>query len=163
MNIRLAQEQELDNLMQLYAHAQNFMRQNGNPNQWGTEYPSREIIQEDIRKQQLWVCHDKEQILAAFVFAPGPDEAYATIYEGEWQNDEAAYWVIHRVASYGKTKGVATFCLDWCWQQQKNLRIDTHRDNLPMQNLLKKCGFAYCGVIYDIRANSERLAFQKSA
>lgn len=42
-----------------------------------------------------------------------------------------------------------------------NVRIDTHRDNQPMQALLKKCGFAYCGRIF-LADGSERIAFQKT-
>ena len=42
-----------------------------------------------------------------------------------------------------------------------NLKIDTHRDNYPMQKSLKKNGFEYCGIIY-LADGNERLAFQKS-
>ena len=40
-----------------------------------------------------------------------------------------------------------------------HLRIDTHEDNVPMQNLLKKLGFTYCGTIYVLR-DSARMAFE---
>lgn len=96
---------------------------------------------------------------AVFYFAPGPDETYHKIYEGEWL-DDAPYAVVHRVASPSVIKGAAGFCLDWCFEQFPNLRIDTHQDNLPMQNLLKKKGFRFCGKIF-LANGSPRLAFQK--
>ena len=41
-----------------------------------------------------------------------------------------------------------------------SIRIDTHEDNLPMQNLLKKNNYEYCGIIY-LEDRSKRLAFEK--
>ena len=66
----------------------------------------------------------------------------------------------HRVASAGRCKGVGAFCLNWAFEQSGNLRIDTHHDNKPMQNLLNKLGFEYCGIIY-LENGEPRLAFQK--
>ena len=88
-----------------------------------------------------------------------PDEDYAVIRDGSWLEEERPYWVVHRVASYGG-RGAAAWCLDWCWQQCDNLRIDTHRDNLSMQRLLEKCGFGLRGVV-SCRHGGERLAYQK--
>ena len=41
------------------------------------------------------------------------------------------------------------------------LRIDTHGDNIPMQNLLKKLGFTQRGVIHVQEDNDPRLACDK--
>ena len=41
------------------------------------------------------------------------------------------------------------------------LRIDTHGDNIPMQNLLKKLGFTQRGVIHVQEDNDPRLAYDK--
>ena len=38
-------------------------------------------------------------------------------------------------------KGVAGAVFDYCYSLCKNIRIDTHRDNLPMQKALEKNGF----------------------
>ena len=46
------------------------------------------------------------------------------------------------------------------FSQCGNLKIDTHENNVVMQNLLKKNGFTYCGRIY-VDDGGERLAFQK--
>lgn len=107
-----------------------------------------------------FVCEENGRIAAAFEFSDGPDPTYLVIREGAWVNESAPYRVIHKLASYGN--GAGRFCLDWCWSQFRNLRIDTHRDNIPMQALLKKCGFVYCGLI-DTLHDGERLAYQKIA
>ena len=43
-----------------------------------------------------------------------------------------------------------------------HLRIDTHADNEPMLNAVKRYGFKHCGVIY-VADGSPREAFQYSA
>ena len=78
---------------------------------------------------------------------------------GQWLNDKP-YGVIHRIASDGKTKGIGSFCVNWVVSQCGNVRIDTHRDNVVMQNMLKKNGFQYCGIIH-IENGEERLAYQR--
>jgi len=57
--------------------------------------------------------------------------------------------------------GVGAFCLNWCFEQRGNIRVDTHHDNAPMQRLLDKLGFTYCGIIW-LANGEERLAFQKT-
>ena len=49
---------------------------------------------------------------------------------------------------------------DWCFRHTDNLRVDTHRDNIVMQNFLHSYGFTYCGIIY-LADGSPRLAYQK--
>lgn len=50
------------------------------------------------------------------------------------------YGVVHRLAGDGSEKGIGAFCIDWAFSKCGNLRIDTHGDNIVMQNLLKKLG-----------------------
>jgi len=159
MFIRKTEIKDLDNVMMIYEDARSFMKENGNPNQWGDSYPERELIKRDISEGKSYVCMDGDVIAGVFYFGIGPDPTYLKIYDGNWLNDEP-YGVIHRIASLSRKKGVASFCLNWCFKQCPNIRIDTHRDNLIMQNFLKKHGFIRCGIIY-LEDGSERLAYQK--
>ncbi len=159
MQIRKTAPADLPALEQLYARARAFMAASGNPSQWGSTRPSRSDLEADISLGRSYVCQIDRQIVAAFMFAPGPDPTYAEI-AGAWLNAQP-YHVAHRIATGGSRQGAGAFCLNWCFRQCGNLRIDTHRDNLPMQNLLKKQGFQYCGVIH-IEDGTERLAFQKT-
>ena len=43
-------------------------------------------------------------------------------------------------------------------RKKRDLRIDTHKDNRPMQAVIRKFGFQECGVIY-VADGSSRLAF----
>lgn len=159
MEIRKSTMDDLKEIIKLYEKAREFMKANGNPNQWSSNYPEVTIIKGDIKKGISYVCTHENEIVGTFMYAQGPDKTYQTIYDGKWLNDEP-YEVIHRITSSGKIKGIATFCLTWCSNQSKNVRIDTHKDNLPMQNLLNKNGFVRCGIIY-LENGEERIAYQK--
>ena len=161
MEIRKTKIEELDQVMAIYAYARQFMAKTGNPNQWGNVKPRREWIVADIEKGNSYVCVEGNEIVATFFYNNEPDPTYAKIYGGAWLNDKA-YGVVHRIASSGTVKGAGAFCLSWAFKQCGNLKIDTHRDNVVMQNVLKKNGFAYCGIIY-LEDGSERIAFQKDA
>lgn len=159
MEIRKATEEVLDEILKIYAHARKFMAQNGNPAQWGDSYPPPERVKQDIAEGKCHICVENGRILCVFYFAREEDPTYRVIREGSWLNDEP-YAVVHRIASAEGTKGAAFFCLNWAFEQTGNIRIDTHDDNKPMQGLLKKSGFRYCGRI-TLADGSPRIAYQK--
>lgn len=145
---------------EIYENARNYMRENGNMHQWVGGYPSREVIEGDISYGNLYKVLDDGEIVAVFCYFEGTDPTYNKIYDGEWLNDRP-YGVIHRIAVAKNRKGIASFCFDYCFARCKNLKIDTHKDNIPMRNSLIKNGFAECGIIY-LLSGDERIAFQKA-
>lgn len=161
MHIRKTKTEDLTVLLMIYEHARTFMARHGNPHQWGNSYPPAALLEQDIADGHSYVCEENGEIIATFYFRQGRDDSYARIYDGNWLSDEP-YGVIHRIASGGKVKGAASFCIDWALSQCGNLKIDTHRDNRIMQHLLDKNGFSYCGLIY-LEDGSERLAYQRKA
>lgn len=165
MYIRKTRTAELDTVCKIYNEAREFMRVSGNAQQWGDEHPPRALIEQDIRDGKSYVCVDgQEHILAVFYFAVENDPTYNKI-DGQWLSDEP-YGVVHRIARGSKipamtrAPSVGEFCLNWCYEQCHNLRVDTHRDNAPMKNLLERLGFRYCGIIW-IGNGEERLAYQR--
>lgn len=159
MEIRKTKPEELEVLLKMYEHARTFMATHGNASQWGNNYPSPQLILDDITEGNSYVCTEKDQIVATFYYKEGADPTYMRIYEGEWIND-SRYGVVHRITSTGNVKGAASFCLKWALEQCGNIRIDTHRDNIVMQHLLDKNGFKYCGIVY-VEDGTERIAYQK--
>ncbi|MCI1732894.1 MAG: GNAT family N-acetyltransferase [Bacteroidales bacterium] len=161
MKIEKASIENLKELMPIFARARNFMAGTGNPNQWINGYPTEALISEDIAKGHCFICRaDDGHIAAAFIFIIGDDPTYTVIENGKWLNDKP-YGVIHRLASDGTQKGIADFCINWCFNKINNLRVDTHADNKVMQSILKKQNFKYCGIIYTHNGTA-RLAFQKT-
>ena len=160
MQIRHAQTGDLPVIMEIYRHAREFMAASGNPGQWGSSYPARSVVEGDLSAGALYVCEDEDSIAAVFAYFTGEEPTYRKIEQGAWLNDRP-YGFIHRIASARRQKGAAAFCINWCFSQCQNLRIDTHRNNLPMRRLLEKCGFSECGIVY-MADKSERIAYQKS-
>jgi predicted GNAT family N-acyltransferase len=161
MKIIAAELADIDQIMLIIEQAKHIMRENGNHTQWINGYPSKEIIQTDIRNQHAFVCLVDMEIVGYFCFMEGndPDPNYKVIERGAWLNN-APYGVIHRLASSGKAKGVAKNAFDFAFSRIKNVRVDTNHDNIPMQNFLRNSGFVYCGVIY-VSDGTPRDAFQK--
>lgn len=161
MEIRKTRLEELDAVMEVYAHARKFMAEHNNPNQWKNNKPTRLQIESDILASKHYICEEDGQLAAVFYFAHEADPTYAKIYDGTWLNDDP-YSVVHRIASSGLVKGAGSFCMNWASEQCDNLKIDTHADNYVMQNMLKKCGFTPCGTIY-LEDGEARIGFQKSS
>lgn len=159
--IRPTTPDDLPEVMAVYAIAREFMCRSGNASQWAGGYPAEAFIGEEIVAGHSFVCENEaKEIVGTFCLIHGDDPTYAQIYDGEWLNNES-YATVHRIASSGKEKGVAKFCIEWCFTRYPNIRIDTHRNNLVMQHIIQSMGFTYCGIIF-VSNGSERLAYQKS-
>lgn len=158
MEIRPAVHGDLDAIMEIYEHAKEFMRQTGNPTQWNGAYPSRELLSEDIRLGQCYVCSEPGGILGVFVFIIGPEPTYQYIENGSWTLDRE-YGAIHRIAMNGKVKGLAGECYEFCKKRISYIRADTHHDNKVMQKSLLRGGFKACGRIY-VEDGSPRIAYE---
>ena len=159
MQIRNARHEDLGEIMKIYAKAREFMRATDNANQWGDDHPRRELIESDIASSDSYVVEENGEIIGAFFFKIANDSTYNTIYDGNWINDEE-YGVIHRIAMKYQGRGIASFVYSHCFNIVKNLRIDTHEDNIPMQRSLAKNGFLRCGIIY-LESGDPRVAYQK--
>ena len=150
---------ELDQIMDVYARARAFMAENGDPTQWKDSYPSRELIEEDILSNRLFVCVINGELEAVFAFVLGEDPTYRVIEDGQWLNDQP-YGTLHRLASAGHRKGMGRMVIDWCLEHCESLRADTHADNKIMQHVLESNGFTRCGIIH-VADGSPRIAYQK--
>lgn len=163
MEIRHSTEQDFNRIMEIYDYARRFMAANGNPNQWGpTNWPPEQLIHSDIASGTSYVCVHENRVVGTFFFDEGEDiePDYRYIEYGKWLGD-STYGVVHRIAGDGSVKGIGKFCLDWAFGQCGHIRIDTHADNIVMQNLLNKAGFVHCGTIYLAKDHSPRLAYEK--
>lgn len=153
--IRRAKPADLDEILEVYRFARQFMVENGNPTQWKDGYPSREMLEEDIRLQRLFVV-ETDRVCGVFMFTIGDDPTYSYI-EGSWGSNKS-YGVIHRIAGMGG--GIFVAALEYCTGQIHHLRIDTHADNKPMQHLVEKAGFTRRGIIY-VADGTPRIAYDR--
>ena len=159
MQIRKTVEGDLCRIGEIYESAKRFMRESGNPTQWNSGTPNIETARADMQKGIGYVAEENGEIVATFMFSLDGEPTYAKIYDGAWLS-EAPYGVIHRIAVKYHGRGIVDFCFSECYRLCPNLKIDTHRDNIPMQRVLARAGFEYCGIIH-LDDGSERLAYQK--
>lgn len=157
MSIETAQEQDLPELLHIYARARELMRQSGNPTQWGDSWPSEEVLQRDLSEGILYRIRRKGSIVGAFAFGVGPYPPYEAI-QGAWL-DQSPYGVIHRLAGDGRERGLFDECLSFCRERVGSIKIDTHPDNAIMRRLIEKNGFVRCGGILS-ESGTPRIAYQ---
>lgn len=158
-SIRPASPEQLPEILQIYASARQFMKENGNPNQWKDHFPPENMLAEDIRNGQLYVIENDSGIHGVFAFILGEDPTYQEIYEGNWLSD-TPYGTIHKVASDGSVHGLVDKITGFCSQTISHLRIDTHEDNKVMQHVITKNGFQKCGMIR-LADGSMRIAYER--
>ena len=163
MIIRHCEYEDLNEVMDIYAQARQFMKDNGNPRQWYLRnWPPLELIQKDIQERKSYVLIENKKIKAVFFFDYGKDvePTYSVIEDGHWLSD-TPYGVVHRIATKEHTSNLGTICIQWALSQCHHLRMDTHPDNTIMQHVLKdKLHFSYCGNIHVYEDSDIRYAYE---
>ena len=114
---------------------------------------------DDIQKKQLFgiESEDGSRLCGVFALISGEDPTYGYI-DGKWLSD-APYGAIHRIAGDGTEKGTFKKCLEFARKNYTHLRVDTYKDNYPMQRVIAENGFTYCGIIY-LENGDPRLAYE---
>ncbi len=165
LRFRKGKGADLERIMELVADAQNWFRVQG-VDQWQDGYPTQEIISSDILSGSNYIVEYNGVIVATFVLSFAGEPTYSVIKGRGWLN-EKPYAVVHRiaVADECRRKGVALeilhFVEELCAEREiKDIRIDTHRDNVAMRSLLKKLGYTRCGRI-TLASGALREAYHK--
>ncbi|MBS6042833.1 MAG: GNAT family N-acetyltransferase [Clostridium baratii] len=165
MKLRKSVNEDINNIIQIIDEAKEALKEQG-IDQWQNGYPNADVIRNDILNNDSYVFIKNNEIVATSAVSFDGEKTYDKIYDGNWiSNDEFA--VIHRIAISNKYKGtgiaseiikmIEAICLD---KDVHSIKVDTHEFNMPMQKLLKKNDFKYCGVIY-LEDKSKRVAFEK--
>lgn len=120
--------------------------------QWQEAYPELADVEADIADKIAYVATVGGEIAGIASVTFDGEAAYLEI-EGAWRS-EGQYATVHRmvVDNAYKGKGLSKFILaqvdEMCAQRGVGaIRVDTHPDNAPMNHLLEKCGYVYCGII----------------
>lgn len=148
--------------------AKQFLRQEG-VDQWQRGYPRVEDFLRDMEEGRNWVFTHEGEVVGVLALSFAPEFCYEMM-QGQWLT-EGCYASLHRVAVRDDMRGsglaeeMFSFARDIALGRgASGLRIDTHPDNKPMQGLLRKMGFSYCGKVYledHVERGAMRLAFEK--
>ncbi len=174
MRVRVAEEADIDRMMDVYAEARAALGALG-IDQWQDGYPQRWLVEGDVARRETRVACDDDGRIVGCAMVSGAGEADYDKIDGAWLTPSTSaaptYAVIHRVATAAKRRraGVASALLAEAERValamgRESLRVDTHPGNAPMQRLLGKAGYTRCGDIvlsHTGDMSPERIAFEK--
>ena len=153
MLIRLATPKDIESILSIVRSAQLSLSELG-IDQWQDGYPSEDVIAEDIANGVGYVACTKDGAVVGYeaVVLTG-EEAYLQIEDCFWHTSNN-YVVVHRLCVDGtaRRKGVAIELMNFAGEFAiehgiLDFRIDTHKGNVRMLELLKKMGFKHVGTI----------------
>ena len=166
---REAVTEDIPRILEIVQHARESLAR-FHIDQWQGPYPGAERFEEDIRLHQCFMLEHGEDRPGFFVLSPLEEPGYAAITDGKWSAD-IPYCVLHRAAVAKEYRGSGmSQALMRCAEAQarvyglKCIRVDTHKKNKPMQNLLRESGFRYRGnILVDAEPGHDphRQAFEK--
>lgn len=166
MKFRKSLNSDIPQIMSIIKQAQAYFKEQG-IDQWQNGYPNEEVINDDIKNEKSYVMIKDNEIVATTVISFDKELSYKNIIDGEWITN-GDYCVIHRVAVDNTYKGlglshkIIKYTEEICLEKGvHSIKVDTHEENIPMQSLLKKNGFEYCGIIY-LEDGGKRVSFEKS-
>lgn len=166
MEFRKSVKSDIPQIMSIVKQAQAYFKEQ-NIDQWQNGYPNEEVINNDIKNEDSYVIIKEDEVVATTVVSFDKESSYKNIIDGKWLTN-GDYGVIHRVAVNNTYKGlglshkIIKYAQELCLEKGvHSIKVDTHEENIPMQSLLKKNGFEYCGVIY-LEDGGKRVAFEKT-
>lgn len=161
--MRRGLEKDVKEAEKIYCQAKRRMKEAG-LNQWQGPYPSGEDFLSDVGKGQAYVWEEHGKLVGLAACILGEEKTYRKI-QGVWVYP-GSYLTIHRLAigDEGLGKGLSYEIFREIQRafegKVDNIRIDTHRENIPMQKILKNLDYRYAGII-QVADGSNRDAFEK--
>lgn len=156
-----ASENELDKIFELYKTCRKDLENRGIL-QWDDNYPTQELLKENIKKGNLYKIVEDNKLLGTFVLNSKVDEYWAKI---EWENDN--FLGLHLLAIKPKYqgKGCGKKVLIFCEQKAKeegyeSLHLDVFSKNPAALNLYKNNGYKKVGKLYfDFKPAGNRIYY----
>lgn len=169
MHFRRSRNEDIEQILAIIEDARQFLASQ-QIDQWQGPYPDRTRIEEDIRLDISYVLEDSE-VVGTAVLSFEPEECYRHIVGGAWLTEGENYGVIHRIAVQSAVRGKGYARRLFAELEQlaaqagkKSMRVDTHAQNMAMQNTLQKSGYVRCGIVHLIGSSEDgdpRVAFEK--
>ncbi|MCB9257338.1 MAG: GNAT family N-acetyltransferase, partial [Chitinophagales bacterium] len=132
---------DLNELFQIYLNGKNELEKNGIC-QWTDNYPTRSIIENDLKKAVLFVLRSNEEIIGAINISEEQEAEYKTI---NWEFDNSKVLVIHRLVIDLKYqgKGYAKKLMDFAEEFAKennypSIRLDAYSQNRRVIDFYEK-------------------------
>ena len=123
---------DLNQLFQIYVNGKTDLEKSG-IYQWTNNYPTRSIIESDLKKDVLFVLKNGKEIIGAINISEEQEPEYETI---NWEFDNSKILVIHRLVIDPKYqgKGYARILMDYAEKfasknNYSSIRLDAYSQN----------------------------------
>ena len=120
--------------------------------QWNQHYPSLEKLEDDIKREELYVLEDEEKLQGIVVLTPKMDEEYFPI---KWLTANKDNLYVHRLAtipqSWGSGNGRKLMDFAEAFAKENDyvsVRLDTFSKNERNQKFYEARGYKRLGNIY---------------
>lgn len=152
MNIRLGEIHEVEQLTELAQSCGAHLRSLG-IEQWTADYPNKEILSEDISREELYVLEDNNSIQAMIVLNENADPEYDAV---NWlTNETSKNLYVHRLATSPESqgKGFARKLMDFAenFARENNydsIRLDTFSQNQRNQKFYENRSYTNLGELW---------------
>jgi len=152
--LRQATIDDLPRIIKIIDSAKKTLRDRG-VNQWQNGYPNDEILEQDIQEDISYVLILNGRVVGVAALQQGYDQNYQEMTSGSWSSDsDVTYSVIHRIAIEADHQGehLSSALIQQLLTMSyhlgyRDVRIDTHPDNLVMQHIIESSGFEEKGTI----------------
>lgn len=154
MNIRSAEISESSWVISFYHSLIDAMQEAEYGPGWEKEiYPTSDFIRESIKNRELFIAEHGEEIAAVMVINHECNESYHN-YEWKHTADKEEISVIHALGVHPKFSGqgigkaLVAEAIRICKEhQQKVIRLDVLKGNLPAEKLYRGMGFEYLATL----------------
>ena len=165
--VRKACLSDVEEIMHIIEQGRSLLAKEGIP-QWTGTYPSRDLIEHDIRHGVAYVLVFSNQVAGFASMIAGVEAYYNNLHDGSWANEDP-YCTIHRFGISPDFKGnhLGEFFFSGLVtlayaEGIKNVRADTHDKNARMKYIMEKQGFVKRGYVEvpDDETDPKRIAFE---
>lgn len=154
LKIRKAAEEEYEEVVEFYYDLIDALAETEYKPGWKKDiYPTREFLEEAIKKQELYLGRKDGKILSCMILNHSCHENYKKI---SWriQAEEQEVLVIHALGVHpafsgqGIAKQMVQKAIKIAEKEKgKTIRLDVLQGNIPAEKAYLKMGFQYCGTV----------------
>lgn len=150
LNIEKGKISDLDQLFQIYVKGKTDLEKSG-IYQWTNNYPTRSIIESDLKKDVLFVLRNDKEIIGAINISEEQETEYQTI---TWEFNDSKILVIHRLVIDPKyqRKGYAKKLMDFAEKfaienDYSSIRLDAYSQNKRVIDFYEKRKYYIRGTV----------------
>lgn len=151
LKIEPGQLSDLAEIFQVYLNAKGVLDRNG-INQWTDNYPTRSIIEEDLRTGELYCLKNSSKIIGAINMNEEQDKEYQSVH---WKFDDSKVLVIHRLVidpqyqRKGYAQKLMAFAENFAFENSyTSIRLDAYSQNYSALEFYRKRNYFVRGEVF---------------